>query len=371
MECIIKYQKFHDLVQNWLTNRLSSVKKVLFEKNYFRKQLFNLDLNSFDSSLEENELISSLYKFFRNKFKGMPKRIVKIRKSDLLRQGLNETRRNIKFLRPVFELEEYVQKNFRKDEIFGFYIHGSISTEDYIENYSDLDTLVIIRKEVFNNNEWLKDLRKRLMKSTAFLYLLDPLQHHGHFVVTEYDMMSYYQFIFPLKLFEYSTGLTDFHNILEFDVVDSIVGLGGLIEDKLDAYRHRYPFMIKRNLFNSYQAKNAVQNILALPFLYAEMRDHVYYYKKDSFDLVKNDFLPEQWDLIERASRVRQRCNFKSLYPYWFRKFIGFNMGSYYLNVLNQKFDTNITKRVWQIMGTNFLREAAKFVEQIKLNLNI
>jgi len=369
MKYIIKYQKFHDLIQNWLNGRGGSIKKTIFKRDYFKKQLLNLGFEGLDISFSENELISLLYQLFGKQFENIPKKKIKIGKKDLLKFGLSKTRNNIKFLRPVFELQEYIRKNFSEDEIFGFYIHGSISTEDYVENYSDLDTLVIVRKEVFNDANRLKDFRRRLIKSSTFLYLLDPLQHHGHFIITEYDMANYDQFIFPLKLFGYSTALTDFQNTLEFEVMNSIAALNNLIEHKLNTYQVRFPWMIEKKQFNSYQAKNAVQSILTLPFLYAEIRDRKYYYKRQVFDLVKADFLPEQWTLVENASRVRQKCKFKSFYPYWLRKFMGLKVGTSYLNILNRKFDADITKHIWQIMGSNFLRDAVKFADQIKYNL--
>ena len=126
-----------------------------------------------------------------------------------------------KFLGPVYALREYVARSFSRSEILGFFMHGSVSTHDYVPGYSDLDTLVVVRRAVLRDPVWLADFKRRLARSTRYLFFLDPLQHHGHFVLTEYNLEAYDEALFPLVLFGHSTELSDFRAVLEFSVLRS------------------------------------------------------------------------------------------------------------------------------------------------------
>ena len=167
----------------------------------------------------------------------------------------------IGFLRPVFELRDFVRDQFTKEEILGFYFHGSISTQDYVPYYSDFDTLVIVKKAVIQNQKWLRDFKKRLTKSNVFLYLLDPLQHHGHFVITEYDLEAYTQSLFPLELFKYTTELSSFREKVEINVISSWDNVFDTLAKRVEYFGVKWPNDIERGNFDSYEVKNAIQNI--------------------------------------------------------------------------------------------------------------
>ena len=108
-------------------------------------------------------------------------------------------------------MTEYFSKNvswaFRS-----LYLHGSLSTMDYVKGVSDFDTFGILRKEVVCSSESLLKIRKDIQKIWSFLYKIDPLQHHGINLISEQDMNFYPQHFFPLNLLNFSTTLWTLNN---------------------------------------------------------------------------------------------------------------------------------------------------------------
>jgi len=271
------------------------------------------------------------------------------------------------FVRPVFELKEFVRNQFTKEEICGFYVHGSIATQDYIPYYSDFDTVVIVKKAVLQDPAWLRDLKKRLTRSTVFLYLLDPLQHHGHFVLTEYDLASYNQILFPLELFQYTTELTDYHTPLSVRVLPSQrQNLHKEFSFWLKYFENPYDFGFTPT--SSYVVKSFIQGVLFALLIYAELHHDKFYYKKFVFDAVKQDFTPRQWSLIERAEEVRTTCPFHSRYPYPLRKLLG-AIHPKLLHVLHRDFDRSTARGMVSVMGPHMLDEARALTKQMEKNL--
>jgi predicted nucleotidyltransferase len=273
------------------------------------------------------------------------------------------------FLRPVFELCDFVRSRFAEEEILGFYLHGSISTQDYVPYYSDLDTLVVVRKTVMKDARKLRDFKRRLTRSNTFLHLLDPLQHHSHFVITEYDLQAYDQTIFPLCLFGFCTELSNFRTSLNFNVLPSQnVNLLKSFGFWMQYFEH--PERFGFSMDSSYAVKQFVQSIIFILILYTEIRDSQFYYKKFIFDLVEQDFDCELWNLIERASAVRRTCQFHSVWPYKLRKLIGW-IHPKLLHLLHKKLDRSIAEDILDVMGHSMLDEAQCLVETMSGKLNL
>jgi len=270
------------------------------------------------------------------------------------------------FFRPICELRDFIRDKFYSNEILGFFIHGSLSTMDYVENYSDCDTLVIVRKEVIDSPKWAEDFRHRLSKSNTFLYLLDPLQHHQHFVINEYDMRYYFQPIFPLVLFDYATELTGFNNELAFTCLDSSMYLRNLS----DTWEHFFARKLnEKEMMRTYDVKHAVQTILFLPVLYYQAKTGEYCYKKYSFENVKHDFPKKLWKVIEKATMVRESCRFHSKYPYLLRKVIGLKLHYKFLHLLHYYLDNNNKAEMLEIMGPQYLKEGYELLQFMKTAL--
>ena len=66
---------------------------------------------------------------------------------------------------------------------------GSMSTLDYSMGWSDLDTLVIVKRD-FKISDKLINLRKHIMTILPELYAIDPLQHHQFIITTEKAILN-------------------------------------------------------------------------------------------------------------------------------------------------------------------------------------
>ncbi len=80
-----------------------------------------------------------------------------------------------------------------------FYIHGSMADKSDTM-FSDVDDLVVIRRKAWSTDANLYKAAKYLARLARMYQSVDPLQHHGHILVTEYDLVHYDQGLFPLYL---------------------------------------------------------------------------------------------------------------------------------------------------------------------------
>ncbi len=268
-----------------------------------------------------------------------------------------------KFLKPLNEFVNYIRKNFKKEELVGAYIHGSLATNDYVSGYSDFDAILIIKEDVMKDDFKMIKIRNKIKKANTFLYLLDPLQHHNLFIITELDMKYYFQPTFPIELFNYAREITNYKNILKFRCFSEDEHLDKIFLYRIDMFSN--PKKYKLDKKNVYDIKNAVQNILLLPALYLQGKNKKYLYKKYSFNKAKKDFSRKEWEIIERCSQLRRTFSFKTYYPYFFRKFLGTYAHYKILKALHLYLDRNNTKEMMQILGENFLYDAKKLSKKM------
>lgn len=198
------------------------------------------------------------------------------------------------------------------DGLYGAYIHGSIANCEAIA-YSDVDALVIIKDEVIENPGRLAKVAHKLNKALKYFYTIDPLQHHGWFVLTERDLKDYPQLYFPYELFQSSKSLFPDKG-LHFNV--------HIYTDKQDfsapflRLAHSVIIKIEWERFpaNIYQLKHLLSEFMLLPALYIQAKEKRGIYKKCSFDLAKKDFKEEEWRIMDDVSEIRQNWNY-SLSP--------------------------------------------------------
>ena len=124
----------------------------------------------------------------------------------------------------------------------------------------------------------------------------------------------------------------------------------------------------KKYKFNKkyvYHIKNSVQNILLLPTLYLQIKNKKYLYKKHSFNIAKKDFTKRDWDIIIKCSTLREKYSYKSIYPYFFRKFVGLYLHHKALKALHLYLDKNDFKKMIKILGNNYLSDAEKLSKKM------
>ena len=149
-----------------LTIRLEAKKYLNLKKNNYKFSINNPTKNDIEIVVDE--------------YTGNNPYVIKMK--DVLRESLQETLR-------------------------GVFVHGSLGTYEEI-NYSDFDALAVIKQETISDSEKLYSTIKSLNSALKIMYEMDPLQHHGWFILTEDEFFDYPDSYFPAELFRHSKSLS-------------------------------------------------------------------------------------------------------------------------------------------------------------------
>jgi hypothetical protein len=243
-----------------------------------------------------------------------------------------------RYLQPLFELQKYSNRYFR-DLLKDFYVHGSLATMDYIRDWSDLDTLMILKKETVLNPQKLNELRKRTIQSHKYLFQIDPYQLHGHLLISEFDLNYYSQTYFPSVLLEYSKSFFGADATIKFAQRDcQLEKLAAFWSDavcyfivKAINYKSR-----GKGLRWNREKKLFIHRLLTFPLFYLQAKD-IHVYKKHSFSRAEPDFRDEVWQVIRDATAFMNnwKCDCKD--NRYFKAIGNFNSQLYlvYLNIIN------------------------------------
>lgn len=216
----------------------------------------------------------------------------------------------------AIRLSRYLHENLRP-YLAGAYVHGSIGTNEEIP-YSDFDALVILKDEVLNDPENLSVAARLLNNARSILFDMDPLQHHGWFVMTESDLQNYPENYFPSVLFDHAKSFFADRGLelklsvdpLANDFHSPFKNLCNSIETKLIHHRPA----------NLYTLKNLLSEFMLLPSFYVQARDKKGIFKKFSFEEAKKDFTESDWRIMDEVSMLRTA--WETDIPVWKRKLI-------------------------------------------------
>ncbi len=257
----------------------------------------------------------------------------------------------------VLELINFLETNL-KDQLAGAYVHGSLGTQEEIA-YSDMDALVILKDEIFLDKKKLADVAMKLSRARSFMLQLDPLQHHGWFVMTESDLLNYSETYFPSELFRHAKSLLKNAGLElkiqaneQQDFRSPLTALYKSIESKLN--RQQAPG-------NLYELKNLLSEFMLLPAFYVQARDKKGIYKKFSFEEARKDFPADEWRIMDEVSLMRQ--NWSVIDFGWKRnlvsnrKLFSFNMAK----VLSPPIATDLKKK----LTPEFYQSMSRFTKMI------
>lgn len=269
-------------------------------------------------------MISGLYRDIGAlaKKEGRIKKTVKVTK-------IGEYKEDMKYLAPLFGLRNFINSNLLND-IIDFHVHGSIATKDYVKGYSDLDTLIILKKGAITPQNLIR-LRNLLYQSRKYLCMVDALQHHGHMLITEYDMEYYCEGFFPLELFRYSKSIIG-EKSLSFCVRSSKYEEIARLFWFVNYFRHQKMHCRK---LGSYDLKFLLHAIALFPALYLQAKGKPTY-KKYSFDIAKRDFSPELWKPVDEMTYIRDNWRSPVKLP---------------LPMFNPVLSCQVNARYWDLMG--------------------
>lgn len=178
-------------------------------------------------------------------------------------------------------------------------VHGSYG--DFTEiAYSDLDLIVILYRGVLDERKQRYELQRVAKKKIMpLIYNIDPLQHHGFFVMWDELRLMYLDDLLPLCVFDKSWGLKN--EAYEFRVCqDETPGRSLALLDNIIHENHRL-----KHSCNFFHLKRYISHILILPSVW--MTSQGYSVRKpDSFQPFMNEF-PEMEAVIIKASVIRDK----------------------------------------------------------------
>lgn len=244
------------------------------------------------------------------------------------------------FVKPLVELQR--EAHCIRDSVRGFYLHGSLSTMDFIPHWSDVDTLVIITRETLERPQRLVRLRRQLLQLFWYFLQFDPLQFHGFFVASEYDLDYYPEVFFPLILFGYSKSFFDNDTAIDVKLrqcrAESLRIFWTTVRSFLEkAGRDDSPR-------TNFERKTFLHNIFNFPLFYLQAKgEHVY--KRDSFDRARPDFSPEAWQAIELATEIMRSWHHEFRFNRQLNT-VGRVNPKLFMKVLNRCYDSRILSRI-------------------------
>lgn len=244
----------------------------------------------------------------------------------------------------------------------GAYVHGSYAVNEDI-SYSDFDGLVIIRKDVLTTFFSRYRLARRLRKSERLMRLMDPLQHHGWFMVTENDLDDWPQTYFPHELFAYSRSIfSDRGRELRVRIdcnPDYLTAFNTLTNSVLRKIRNKkYPE-------NMFALKGLLSQFMLVPTLYLQARDNKPLFKKFSFAAARKDFSPEEWGIMDEVSLIRERWHFS---VHFFQRFM-LSMNHPFLNRLKKIIPLKIPADIKSHLSEDFYLRMKMLVEAMQKKL--
>lgn len=350
-------------VSNEIKQKIFGLKRVaefLSKKGYDFSKSLSLYADKRINADNLPIFLSALYYDLGNTKKNkVPSKRIKLTAIDID----NYSKKN--FLYPVIEMRNFAEKNLRKF-MLDMHLHGSLATLDYKEGWSDFDTLIIIKKDIFQIPENMIKLRNLLYESKKYFFKVDPLQHHGHMVLTEYDIDYYCETFFPLVLFRYSKSFfgqkffvskvrdCKVENRKRFDwFVEYFIKLGS--ERRFNA--------------NSYNLKFFFHLVSLFPIIYLQSKG-VHVYKKFSFDKAKKDFSDKEWEPIEMVTKIRNNWKIPKIAPFTcfisgINPLLAYRANSIYWNFFYDIKKMNNVDIVKLVKGMTSLAKTAKEIVKV------
>ncbi len=181
-------------------------------------------------------------------------------------------------------------------------VHGSYAMGDEIL-YSDFDALLVISKEAINDKVKLAEAAYKLHQLRKVMHRIDPFQHHGWFVVTEYDLENYPEWFLPKAVLQHGKSL------LGPTKLNVVVQVKPDVDFRISFFR--LCKSLKRKLtsaksdWNLFQLKSIFSEFMMLPSAYVQARDNIGIFKKYSFNEMRKDFTPEEFAVMDEVSSIR------------------------------------------------------------------
>ena len=232
-----------------------------------------------------------------------------------------------------------------------FLIHGSFATKDFIPDWSDLDTKIILNDTIFENSSNLEYVQKWMRKLSLLCDKIDPLSHHRFSFLTEFDLKYYPSFIFPPILYKYSlllNGESELDIYLRNDEIEKT----NLIKSFIKQFKNK---VSKKNLK---EWKNNLSCIMLWPTLILQIKG-IEIYKKNSFNKVKKEFPEIDFSVVDQATEKMKnwkRINLLKHYPNFLFTLMTFRFNQIIVHRYRKYFNKHTKDREIQDIKNKALR---------------
>lgn len=292
-----------------LIEKLCEEENIFPNKSLIYETVENKKFSASDLAVLLSELYSVLYKLLESNFS---KKIILKNKKIPSPPRFSETffyNFDSETYFPIVKMKRQLN-TFAKEHILGSYLFSSLATKDYVKSWSDLDSLLILRKETLLDSNKIIQLRMTLLDSLRYHSLIQPLLTHGYFILTEIDLNFYPETFFPLILFKHSLTLSDSNPSLNIQIRNSnlwgplmshIQFLDNIIDQNINSNQSisTRRFEIKLSTYFRF-----LHSILMLPLLYLQVKGK-HCYKRDSFEQVREEVGYELFKPVDLVSKIR------------------------------------------------------------------
>lgn len=275
-------------ILQWITNLIKPV------ENYFEKS-FSYQLLPLTGSVG-SKIVYLIYC-----------KLLKKRKENIL-----VSEKSIRYNKETFVIKDFLEPNkelkdvFKGYEKFPFvyiYIHGSWADNTRIP-FSDLDDFIIINGR---NLRLFKKLRlERWMNRVEMkMNRIDPLQHHGHWVIYYEQLNNYDNSYMPIGILENSVkiqGPKELFVEINFDLSNE--GVFKNIYNCIAGIRRLYK-KYEENQINIYEMKSFIGSILLIPPLVFQFNGK-WVSKKYAIENCNEYFSVASMEVINQCSELRR-----------------------------------------------------------------
>lgn len=211
--------------------------------------------------------INNIYKFveFLHSIKEPLKKILLTYKTDTsivkTNKIINKEQYKLLDISGLIPIIDIIQNSTLKD--ISIFLHGSMADLTYTA-FSDVDDLVIINQKTWYNVDSLIQTARLLSQIARKYQNIDPLQHHGHWVITDFDLLLYDQSYIPLVVFDEAVLISG-NSEIKFNLISSNQGFIINAMETIKSISNRLEFSQKQNGINAFNLKCLVGEIVILP----------------------------------------------------------------------------------------------------------
>jgi len=184
------------------------------------------------------------------------------------------------------------------------FLHGSIADRKYTA-FSDVDDLVVIRREAWQNAEVLMHTATILARVAREYQNIDPLQHHGHWVITEFDLLLYDQSYMPLVIFKEALRVTG-ESQIKFRVCSNRGGFASNARATIKSMDLRLKKAQQQGGLNAFELKCLVGEIAILPAYIFQAQGKMFS-KTEAISQANLLYTPLAQQAINWATKVRNQ----------------------------------------------------------------